>query len=71
MFEFLLEGRLFLDALGFPLLLLLLQIVDLLLQHLDVQLKLLLDLDMVSNLGFVVLELGLVLLRWQLDRVER
>ena len=70
-FEFLLEGCLFFDALGFPLLLLLLQIVDLLLQHLDVQLKLLLDLDMVSNLGFVVLELGLVLLRWQLDRVER
>ena len=65
MFEFLLQGRLLLDALGFPLFLLLLQVVDLLLQHLYVQLQLLLDLDMVSNLSFVVLQLRLILLRRQ------
>ena len=63
-FEFLLEGCLLLDTLRFPLFLLLLQIVDLLLQHLDMQLELLLNLDMVSNLSFVVLELRLVLLGW-------
>ena len=65
MFEFLLQGCLLLDALGFPLFLLLLQVVDLLLQHLYVQLQLLLDLDMVSNLSFVVLQLRLILLRRQ------
>ena len=63
-FEFLLEGCLLLDTLRFPFFLLLLQIVDLLLQHLDMQLELLLNLDMVSNLSFVVLELRLVLLGW-------
>lgn len=65
MFEFLLQGRLLLDGLGLPLFLLLLQVVDLLLQHLYVQLQLLLDLDMVSNLSFVVLQLRLILLRRQ------
>ena len=69
--EFLFEGCLFLDAFRFPLFLLLLQIVDLLLKHFDVQLELLLNLDMVSNFSFIVLELRLVLLRWQLQRVER
>ena len=71
MFELLLEGCLLLDTLRFPLFLLLLQVVDLLLKHLDVQLELLLNLDMVSNLSLVVLELRLVLLGWQLYRVER
>ena len=71
MFEFLLKGCLLLDTLRFPFFLLLLQIVDLLLQHLDMQLELLLNLDMVSNLSFVVLELRLVLLGRQLYRVER
>ena len=70
-FELLLEGCLLLDTLRFPLFLLLLQVVDLLLKHLDVQLELLLNLDMVSNLSLVVLELRLVLLGWQLYRVER
>ena len=70
-FEFLLEGCLLLDTLRFPLFLLLFQVVYLLLQHLDVQLELLLNLDMVSNLSLVVLKLRLVLLGWQLYRVER
>ena len=71
MLEFLFDGSLFLDRLCFPLFLLLLEIVDLLLEHLDVQLQLLLHLDVVTHLRLIVLQLLLVLLRWQVQRVER
>ena len=45
-------------------------VVDLFLKHLNVQFELLLDLDMVSHLSLIVLELLFVLLRWQIKRVE-
>ena len=54
-FEFLLKGCFFFLSLGLPLLLFFFQVVDLLLEHLDVQFELLLDFDMVTDLGFVVL----------------
>lgn len=69
-FEFLLEGCFLFDTLCLPLLLFLLQVVDLLLQDFNVEFELLLDLDMVSNFRFVILQLGLVLFGRQVNRVE-
>ena len=69
--EFLFELCLLFLSARFPLLLLLFKIINLLLEHLDVQLELLLDLDMVTDLGLVVLQLLLILLRGQVKRLER
>ena len=68
--EFLFEGSFILGTLCFPFLFLFLKVVDLFLKHLNVQFELLLDLDMVSHLGLIVLELLFVLLRRQVKRVE-
>ena len=62
-------GLLFLGT-CFPLFFLLFEVVNLLLQHLNVQLQLLLNFDMVANLRFVVLQLLLVLLGRQVEGVE-
>lgn len=63
MFEFLLEGSFVLDTLGLPLLFLLLQVINLLLQDFYVEFELLFHFNMVSDLSFVILELRLVLFR--------
>ena len=47
-----------------------LQIVNFLLQHFDVQLQLLLHLDVVADFALVLLQLQLVLLRRQVQRLE-
>ena len=54
-----------------PFLLLLFQVVNLLLKHLNVQLELLLHLDMVTDLSLIVLQLLLILLWRQIERLER
>ena len=69
-FKLLFELGLFFLRPNFPVLLLLLEVVDLLLEHLNVQLELLLDLDVVSHLRLVVLQLLLVLLGRQVEGVE-
>lgn len=70
MFEFLLELLFLLGALGLPFFFLFFQVVDFLLQHLDVQFQLLLDFDMVTNFGLIVLQLSFVLFGWEVDGVE-
>ena len=65
-FEFLFEGSFILGTLCLPFLFFFLEVVDLFLQHLNVQFELLLDLDMVSHLGLIVLELLFVLLGRQI-----
>ena len=67
---FLVAGFVF-GGLDLPLFLFFLKVVYLLLEHLDVQFELLLDLDVISDFGLVLLELCLVLLGRQIDRVER
>jgi len=52
------------------LLFLLLELLNTLVEHLDVQFQLLLDFDMVSHFCFVLLELLLVLFWRQVDRLE-
>ena len=46
------------------------EVLDLLVQHFDVQLKLLLHLDVVANISLVLLQLLLVLLGRQINRLE-
>lgn len=70
-FEFLFECSFLFVTLGFPLLFVLLKVVDLLLEDLDVQLELLLNFDVVPHLRLVLLQLRLVLFGRQVDRVER
>ena len=67
---FLVAGFVF-GSLDLPLLLFFLKVVYLLLEHLDVQFKLLLDLDVIPDFGLVLLQLCLVLLGRQVNRVER
>lgn len=62
-FELLFELRLLFLSARLPLLLLLFKVVNLLLKHLNVQLELLLDLDVVTDLCLIVLKLLLILLR--------
>ena len=52
------------------LLLILLALFDFLVEHFDVQFKLLLDLDVVANIGLIFLELLFVLFWRQIDRFE-
>ena len=47
------------------------QIIDFLLQNFDVEFQLLFNLDVIAHLSLVLLELLLVLLRWEVDRLER
>lgn len=70
-FELLFELRLLFLSARLPLLLLLFKVVNLLLKHLNVQLELLLDLDVVTDLCLIVLKLLLILLRGQVKRLER
>ena len=46
------------------------QIIDFLLQNFDVEFQLLFNLDVIAHLSLVLLELLLVLLRWEVDRLE-
>lgn len=71
MFEFLLKLALFLLGARLPVFLFPFKVVDFLLEHLDVQLELLLHLYMVSHLRLIILQLLLILLGWQVQRVER
>ena len=71
MFEFLLYGSFLFGRLGFPLLLLFFKIINLLLEHFDVKLELLLHLNVVTYLRLIVLQLLLILLRRQVKGVER
>lgn len=68
--EFLLECCRILRCLCLPFLFLSFEVVNLFLKDLDVELELLLDLDVVADLGLVLLQLRLVLLR-RVQRVER
>ena len=63
-FKLLFELGFFFLRSGFPVFLLLLEVINLFLEHLNMQLKLLLNFDVVAYLCFVVLKLLLVLLRW-------
>ena len=65
--EFLFKSFAILCGLGLPVFLFLLEVVNLFLEDLDVEFELLFDLYMVSHFGLVVLQLRLVLFRWQVQ----